>query len=300
MDCTHCEPVLLDLCYGELAPPHERDVRAHVAECPTCRKALGKLEAGQALARHLPDEAPSPELSERILRAARAHVRRSSGSWPERVQDWLDSMARIATTRQVAMATLSLLIVFVGLWSIPELTQRRDARSPLVLEPGQEAEPAPPRELPLAPTAQAPPPPTAAEPEASVSAKRARSVPGAAKQPTDGAGKRSERARAYPGSSARDEALARQLRAPERTQEPASASVPHALRRADAPNESVPVPSGTKRPGAEREFALPSAAGAEREQRTAGADEAHEGVNAAPAPATPVRPSAAELCCALP
>src|SRR5882757_3500821 len=125
MDCTQCEPVLLDLCYGELAPAHEREVRAHIHECPACRKALSRLEAGQALARHLPDEAPSAESTDRILRAAQAHLRQR-GTPFERFQGFLESMARIAMTRQVAMATMSLLIVFVGLWSIPELTHRRD------------------------------------------------------------------------------------------------------------------------------------------------------------------------------
>src|SRR3954452_18630925 len=102
MDCTHCESVLLDLCYGELPPAQEREVRAHIHECPTCRKALSRLEAGQALARHLPDEAPSPEVTDRILRAAKEHLRQR-GTWFERVQGLLESFGRIAMTRQVAM-----------------------------------------------------------------------------------------------------------------------------------------------------------------------------------------------------
>jgi tetratricopeptide (TPR) repeat protein len=134
MDCTHCESVLLDLCYGELPPAQEREVRAHIHECPTCRKALSRLEAGQALARHLPDEAPSPEVTDRILRAAKEHLRQR-GTWFERVQGLLESFGRIAMTRQVAMATMSLLIVFVGLWSIPELTHRRDPLSVAVESP---------------------------------------------------------------------------------------------------------------------------------------------------------------------
>lgn len=140
MDCTHCESVLLDLCYGELPPAQEREVRAHIHECPTCRKALSRLEAGQALARHLPDEAPSAELTDKILRAAQSHLRQR-GTPLERLQGYLESFARIAMTRQVAMATMSLLIVFVGLWSIPELTQRRDARSVTVEAPPGEAGP---------------------------------------------------------------------------------------------------------------------------------------------------------------
>lgn len=125
MDCAHCEPVLLDLCYGELTPPAEREARTHISSCPTCRKVLARLESGQALAQNLPQEAPSAESTTRIMQLARAHGRRSSRSLIGR--SWLSSLARVAMTRQVAMATLSLLIVFVGLWSMPELTRRRDA-----------------------------------------------------------------------------------------------------------------------------------------------------------------------------
>src|SRR5262245_47456721 len=103
MDCTHCEPVLLDLCYGELPPAQELEVRTHIADCPTCRKALSRLEAGQALARHLADETPPPELTDRILRAARAHVRRSASPL-ERLQGLIEGMARLAMTRHFAMA----------------------------------------------------------------------------------------------------------------------------------------------------------------------------------------------------
>jgi TolA-binding protein/anti-sigma factor RsiW len=160
MDCTHCEPVLLDLCYGELAPAQEREVRAHVHECPACRKALSRIEAGQALARHLPDEAPSPEMTDNILRAAQAHLRKRGGPF-ERFQGFLESMARLAMTRQVAMATMSLVIVFVGLWSIPELTQRKESRATVVVEAPHDGEAGPSA---ARPTAAAVPEPAASEP----------------------------------------------------------------------------------------------------------------------------------------
>jgi tetratricopeptide (TPR) repeat protein len=169
MDCTHCESVLLDLCYGELTPAHEREVRAHIHDCTNCRKALSRLEAGQALARHLPDEPPPPELTDRIMRAAEAHARRNNGGFRVRVQLAIESMARIAMTRQVAMATVSLLIVFVGLWSIPELTRRREARTAMVVEPAAEGEAGPSRDvLPAAPEPSAAVPtaePAAAQPK---------------------------------------------------------------------------------------------------------------------------------------
>jgi len=161
MDCAHCEPALLDLCYGELAAPFERDVRAHVADCPTCRKALSRLEAGQALARQLPEETAPPELTARIMKQARLHVRPSAFTYGT-VQGWFDAIARVSMTRQVAMATLSLLIVFVGLWSIPELTRRRETPGALVVDDAaRQGEAGPSRETPPAAMQQ----PIAAEPD---------------------------------------------------------------------------------------------------------------------------------------
>jgi len=213
MDCTHCEPVLLDLCYGELAPAHEREVRAHIHECPTCRKALSRLEAGQALARHLPDEAPSAEMTDRILRAAQAHLRQR-GTPLERFQGVLESMARIAMTRQVAMATMSLLIVFVGLWSIPELTHRRDARNSVVVEAPHEGEAGPSRDaLASAPQPAAAPASDAAEsaPQALALRRRA-TAPASAGPPrkaaAEVAAKRAERADRARGAGAEKELLA--------------------------------------------------------------------------------------------
>lgn len=203
MDCTHCEPVLLDLCYGELPPAQEREVRAHIHECPTCRKALSRLEAGQALARHLPDDAPSPELSDRILRAAQAHLRQR-GTVFERFQGLLESIARIAMTRQVAMATMSLLIVFVGLWSIPELTHRRDARSVTVEAPPGEAGPSVHESLPTA-APPAAPATDVAQPELEASLhRRSPQVSGAAprKGAAEAAAKRAERVDSARGARA--------------------------------------------------------------------------------------------------
>jgi tetratricopeptide (TPR) repeat protein len=199
MDCTHCEPVLLDLCYGELPPAQEREVRAHIHECPMCRKALSRLEAGQALARHLPDEPPSPELTDKILRAAQSHLRQR-GTPLERFQGFLESIARIAMTRQVAMATMSLLIVFVGLWSIPELTRRRDARSVTVeAPPPGEAGPSVREAMPAASPQAAAPAPESVEPKSVANARRRPQGTSTAPAPRKGAveatAKRAERSR---------------------------------------------------------------------------------------------------------
>jgi TolA-binding protein len=252
MDCTHCEPVLLDLCYGELAPAHEREVRAHIHECPTCRKALSRLEAGQALARHLPDEAPSPELTDRILRAAQAHLRQR-GTPLERFQGYLESMARIAMTRQVAMATMSLVIVFVGLWSIPELTHRRDARNSVLVEAPHEGEAGPSRDaLASAPQPTAAPangadesvpesPPTRRRATAPASSSDARAPRKAVAEVAAKRAERSERAR---GGGVEKEMLADRVKPKAESRTSAQRFAPAPPRVAAAPQAAAaPMPA---------------------------------------------------------
>jgi TolA-binding protein len=260
MDCTHCEPILLDLCYGELTPQHEREVRAHILECPTCRKALSRLEAGQALARHLPDEPPPPEMTEKILRAARAHLRQR-GTLLERFQGVLESMARIAMTRQVAMATMSLVIVFVGLWSIPELTHRRDARSAIVTETTHDGEAGPSRDLPVTPQPAVAPVAAAAEPESKASHRLARRSASAGNQiaPKKAAGEvaskraeraadRADKAKAYPASSAEGQ-LAQRPPPKGDVRDRSFAPPPSTERRAAAPLDPLALGAAAKTAG---------------------------------------------------
>jgi TolA-binding protein len=161
----------------------------------------------------LPDEPPSSELTDRILRSAAAHLRQR-GTPLERFQGFLESVARIAMTRQVAMATMSLLIVFVGLWSIPELTHRRDAGNAVLVEAPHEGEAGPSHDaLASAPQPTAAPAIGAAAPEPEAPAIRKRTAApasGAAprKAAAEVAAKRAERADRAHGASLDKERLA--------------------------------------------------------------------------------------------
>jgi tetratricopeptide (TPR) repeat protein len=318
MDCTHCEPVLLDLCYGELAPAQEREVRTHIADCPTCRKALSRLEAGQALARHLADEAPPPELTDRILRAARAHVRRSASPM-ERLQGFIEAMARLAMTRHFAMATLSVLIVVVGLWSVPELTRRREARpDTLVVEASQE-EAGPSRAV--AATSAPQPSVVAPEPVATVdkSARLGRTEDRARRKADEVASKRSERARTAASASSgppaqrADRPQPRAADAPRRFAEPPPVEGSMAKAKGGAaPAKSAPPPpelddllegsvGASDSLARQRDFAAEAERKVSKAEANPASDEAYAEREAAPAAApasaaaaTPAAPVALE------
>lgn len=153
-DCERWENSLLDLAYGELDEPAEREVRAHLDGCDHCRGALEKLTRGRALARKLPQLEPPPEVVSAVLRAARdkaleveaarAEAARKKEeaalpSAPERTPEpdrtfwsWL---LGIAMSPQFAMVSLLVLTVGVGLWWFPGVTGRRPTAPPLVSEP---------------------------------------------------------------------------------------------------------------------------------------------------------------------
>ena len=67
MQCDDCQAALLDLALGELADDVATHARAHAADCERCQPDLARIETGLALARQLPDEAPSPALASRVL-----------------------------------------------------------------------------------------------------------------------------------------------------------------------------------------------------------------------------------------
>ncbi|MCD6405768.1 MAG: zf-HC2 domain-containing protein [Planctomycetes bacterium] len=77
MNCKDCEEMIVDLAAGELDPAAARDVRAHLAECRSCREAFSEIEALFAAARsELSVEAPV--LSSRAD-AGREHPPRLAG-----------------------------------------------------------------------------------------------------------------------------------------------------------------------------------------------------------------------------
>ncbi len=151
MAAKHCEELLLDLAYGELSSTVEAEARAHLAVCPQCAAVLKRIEGGLQLARRLPLEDPPASLSHRLMEAARAsahastenavrtETRPSVAPW-HAVAEWL---RRFPMVRQVQMAIVMLLIVGVGLWSVPQMTRKLRAPGQTVVSPDHDGEAAP-------------------------------------------------------------------------------------------------------------------------------------------------------------
>jgi len=134
MDCRTCQPTLIDLLHGELAIDAAEEAQAHLKQCQSCRSAFDKLSLGIRAARNLPLMEPPQAVGARLMQLAEEHanaaavLRRQQARKPPRAwQSLLDFVGRFAMARQVGMATLMLLIVAVGLWSLPQLE-----RAPLV------------------------------------------------------------------------------------------------------------------------------------------------------------------------
>jgi hypothetical protein len=179
IDCEIVESRLLDLSLGDLGREVERATREHLAGCISCKRSLARLEAGRALGRQLAIEEPPASVLETVRIAARAKAaetaatrsrsaatssaslreialgalrKRDSGraraadrSPPEstwsQVLRWLGSFA---TGPQVAMATLLVMMIGIGLWSAPRLRHAEDrSTSGAVLEPDPDGEAGP-------------------------------------------------------------------------------------------------------------------------------------------------------------
>ncbi|AKF06436.1 Fe-S oxidoreductase [Sandaracinus amylolyticus] len=172
MPCESVEDRLLELVYGELPDREARDVRAHVSGCEGCGRSLARLEGGRALARKMepvepradlldavraaarakaaetvarvsaPAEAPAAAAAQRRPRASEAPAER--GWWTDLLR-WLGSMAM---GPQVAMATLLMLMIGIGLWSLPALRGRNErASTDALVEPDPAGEVGPSRAL---------------------------------------------------------------------------------------------------------------------------------------------------------
>jgi hypothetical protein len=150
MDCRTCEPTLIDLVHSELATDAAREAHAHLATCASCRASFETLVAATKLAAQLPMVEPPPHVATRAMQLAEAHARdvaarqRAVAPQPTPWQALLDFVGRLATRPQVAMATIMVLIVAVGFWSLPRL--RRQASPPVagvVVNPEPEGEAAP-------------------------------------------------------------------------------------------------------------------------------------------------------------
>lgn len=135
MECVSCEALLDELRRGELPARVEAEARSHLAQCPSCRGAHMRLLRVEA-ERALPPPATTPTAR---LRSGLAFVRMlRPRRKPKPAEPAARSMSvpgpglgvigRLATGPQVAMGSVMLLIVLVGLWSVPQLTRQRATR----------------------------------------------------------------------------------------------------------------------------------------------------------------------------
>jgi len=153
MDCRTCQPTLLDLAYGELAPELATVVRQHVDGCDNCGAALKALQQGMEGAEQLAWLEPPAAMSANILAYAEQHAReRAQAAIAAKVaakprigfvQSIFDFIGRLASGRQFAMATVFALVVTVGVWVIPELQPLPEGHGVTVVSPDPAGEAAP-------------------------------------------------------------------------------------------------------------------------------------------------------------
>ena len=148
MDCQSCQPTLIDLGYGELAPAVADAARDHIDGCADCRAQLERLQSGLAFAEQLPLEEPPQRVSAHLLQLAESHAAESSAhahaiDAPPQRSPWtamLEFIRRFAMAPQVGMATIFLLVVAVGLWSVPQLSKGPEVAGDTVVNPDPEGE----------------------------------------------------------------------------------------------------------------------------------------------------------------
>lgn len=126
MTCESCRDLLIELVCEELPADTAAEVRAHALTCERCGPELAKLEGTLKVASNLPLLAPSPEVERRIMQAARAAVAgKAKGLAREqqlaegRVASWFVRVSAWAMSPQVAMASVLILVVGIGLYALP-------------------------------------------------------------------------------------------------------------------------------------------------------------------------------------
>jgi hypothetical protein len=128
MSCESCRDLLIELVCDELPLASAAEVRAHALRCERCGPELEKLSATLRVSRDLPLLTPSPEVERRVMQAARdAIARRARGPAREetsvpaggRLTAWFARLGSFAMSPQVAMASVLLLVVGIGLYALP-------------------------------------------------------------------------------------------------------------------------------------------------------------------------------------
>lgn len=144
MDCQHCEDQLTELALGLLSAEAESEVRAHLATCPSCRSNATVLEEGAAISGLLELEEPPARVRAAIVaQASEALAERRHAPAPVAAAEpplplgarILDVLRRWATGPQGAMATITLLVVAIGLFYLPAHRPPMSAEGDTVLSP---------------------------------------------------------------------------------------------------------------------------------------------------------------------
>ncbi|HEX6240751.1 MAG TPA: hypothetical protein VFZ61_07655, partial [Polyangiales bacterium] len=127
--CESCRELLIELVCEELPPERAAEVRAHALRCERCGRELEKLTGTLRVSRELPLLSPSPEFEQRVMQAARdAMARRARGPAREaeasapassKLTAWFARLGSFAMSPQVAMASVLLLVIGIGLYALP-------------------------------------------------------------------------------------------------------------------------------------------------------------------------------------
>lgn len=130
LSCAQAHEKLIELAFGELSPELSAAVRAHIGSCNKCQPAWEQMRQVLDVAAELPLVEPPDTLSDRVMEAARVALEKRASvlqkpphtaasaststalSWWSRLSSW-------ALSPQVAMASVLLLMVGMGLYALP-------------------------------------------------------------------------------------------------------------------------------------------------------------------------------------
>lgn len=137
MSCEH-EDRLVELVYDELSLEEGRALRKSAEACPHCSGLLASLEEAKAATEVLswieaPDDLDAP-----ILAAARAQAEANRAHAPSMWTRIKDAFDAFTLGPQVAMATVMMLVVAIGLWYVPEERESHEMLGQTVVAPDPE------------------------------------------------------------------------------------------------------------------------------------------------------------------
>lgn len=145
---------MLDLVYNELDKALEVQTRAHIENCEDCRLSYLKLNQAVSFANQLPQLEPPDGLNEKIMAAVYRKLDDRSredagkrGSIRDNTRNLVGFISRLAMGRQVAMATVMLLIVAFGIHFLPYLRPKPEATGGIVVNSNASGETGPSSEL---------------------------------------------------------------------------------------------------------------------------------------------------------